>query len=390
MSGIKAIQLAAVGVLAASMSAFASGPGCKASDAQCVAGAAPDSVQVGTIGAVSAGLGPDRKIPSKISVDAGSYRINDGAFGNAPGFVNDGDIVSLRMPAAHDPGGVATQTLRIEGQPDRVFRVITRDDASASTGAAYAPADAATSAAGMRWSQYGKLTLPVDEDGKPGVDEVEAADLDNYSSRYWYQPALGQITRGGYVADGGETVFWTPANGNATTENSSFPRTEMREQTVLGNSKVNWGLAGTHIQRGTVVVSSVHSPLKSGGRTVLFFAQLHSVGTVPPIKLLFQRLANGTTEVLSNYNTRQTAGESRNSRTKLPIKLGEKFTYEIRLIDGIVTTVVNGTVLDVRDMNKAWKGAQLYFKAGNYLGNNAKSARGAAEVIYSYIDVVHQ
>ncbi len=392
MSGIKAIQFAAVGVLAASVSAYAyaSAPGCKATDAQCASGVAPDSVQLGTVGAVSAGLGPDRKIPSKISVDAGSYRINDGAFSNAPGFVNDGDTVSLRMPAAHDSGAVVTQTLRIEGQPDRVFRVITRGDAAASSDAAYAPTDAATSATGMRWSQYGKLTLPVDEDGKPGVDEVEAADLENYSSRYWYHPSLGQITRGGYVAEGDETVFWTPANGNATTEGSSFPRTEMREQTVLGNSKVNWGLTGTHIQRGTVVVSSLHSPLKSGGRTVVFFGQLHSVGTVPPIKLLFQRLANGTTEVLSNYNTKQTAGASRNSPTKLSIKLGEKFTYEIRVVDGIVTTIVNDTVLDVRDMTKAWKGAQLYFKAGSYLGNNAKSARGAAEVVYSNIDVIHR
>jgi len=390
MSGIKAIRFAAVGVLAASVSAYAGAPGCKLTDAQCVSGVAPDSVQLGTIGAVSAGLGPDRKIPSKISVDAGSYRVNDGAFSNAPGFVNNGDIVTLRMPAARDFGTAVTQALQIEGQPDRVFRVITRDDAASSSAAAYAPTDATTSAIGMRWSQYGKLTLPVDEDGKPGVDEVEAADLDNYSSRYWYHPALGQITRGGYVAEGDETVFWTPANGNATTEGSSFPRTEMREQTVLGNNKANWGLTGTHVQRGTVVVTSVHSPLKSGGRTVVFFGQLHSVGTVPPIKLLFQRLANGTTEVLSNYNTKQTAGASRNSPLKVPMKLGEKFTYEIRLIDGVVTTIVNDTVLDVRDMNKAWKGAQLYFKAGSYLGNNAKSARGAAEVVYSNIDVIHR
>ncbi len=390
MSGIKAIRFAAVGALAASMSAYADVPRCKVSDAHCVSGVAPASVQLGPVGVVDAGLGPGRMVPSRISVDRGSYRINDGAFTTAPGFINDGDVVTLRLTAARDYGTDVTQALRVEGQPDRVFRVITRDDAAAPREMAYASDDATTSTIGMRWSEYGKLTLPVDEDGKPGVDEVEAADLDNYSSRYWYHPTRGQVTRAGYVAEGNETVFWTPANANATTEGSSFPRTEMREQTVLGNNKANWGLTGTHIQRGTVVVTSLHTPLKSGGRTVVFFGQLHSVGAVPPIKFLFQRLADGRTEVLSNYNTKQTAGASRNSPAKLPIKLGEKFTYEIRLIDGIVTTIVNNTVLDVRDMSKTWRGAQLYFKAGSYLGNNAKSARGAAEVLYSKIEVIHQ
>ncbi len=390
MSGIKAIQFAAVGVLAASVSAHASAPGCKATDAQCVSGVAPDSVQVGTVGAVRAGFGPDRKIPSKISVDAGSYRINDGAFSNAPGFVNNGDIVTVRMPAAHDSGTAVTQTLRIEGLPDHIFRVITGGDAAASSDTAFAPTNAATSATGMRWSQYGKLTLPVDEDGKPGADEIEGAELGNYSSRYWYQPAKTQRTRSGYIANGNETVFWAPVNGTGRTKTATTPRTEMREQISVGDNSVNWGLSGNHVQKGTVVLTAIPTPIKSNTRTFIVFAQIHSVGNAPPIKLIFQRLPNGSTEVLSNYNTKPVKGASVNSPVKIPVRLGEKFTYEIRLVNGTVTTIVNGTVLDVRNMSKAWKGAKFFFKAGDYLGNNDGTARGFGEVLYTDIHVSHQ
>lgn len=384
MSGIKAIHIAVAVVLAGSVSAHAGAPNCQSTDVRCISEVAPDSVQIAE-GTVRAGLGPGGRIPSKISVDVGSYRVNDGEFTAEPGFVNDRDVVTLRMTAAGTYGTAVTQALRIEGQPEHIFRVITQDDPAELNAEMTA---AATT--GMRWSRYGKLTLPIDEDGKPGADEIEAVNLDNYSSQYWYQPVRGQVTKAGYRANGDETVFWTPVNGDGTTSGSAFPRTEMREQTMLGNNKVNWGLSGTHIQKGTVVVTSIQSPLKSSGRTVVFVAQLHSVGNVPPIKILFQRLANGTTEVLSNYNTKPTSGSSQNSPVKRRVKLGEKFTYEIRLVEGTVTTVINDTVLDVRNMSKAWKGAQFYFKAGSYLGNNAKSAKGAAEVVYSNIEVLHQ
>jgi hypothetical protein len=387
MSGIKAIQFAAAGVLAASASAYASAPGCKATDAHCVSGVAPASLQLGTVGAVRAGLGPDRKIPSKISVDAGSYRINGGEFSNAPGFVNDGDIVSLRMPAAHHCGTVVTQTLRIEGQPDRVFRVITRGDAAPLSAAAYASTDVTTS---MPWAHYGKLTLPVDEDGKPGADEVEGADVGNYSSQYWYQPAKGQRTRSGYIASGDETVFWAPVNGTGRTKTATTPRTEMREQISVGDNSINWGLSGNHVQKGTVVLTAIPTPIRSNTRTFIVFAQIHSVGNAPPIKLFFQRLPNGSTEVLSNYNTKPVKGASVNSPVKIAVRLGEKFTYEIRLVNGTVTTIVNGTVLDVRNMSKAWKGEEFFFKAGDYLGNNDGTARGFGEVLYTDIHVSHQ
>ncbi len=411
MLGFKAIHIAAVAALFVFGAAEAATPNCSSSDIQCISGVDPGSLQTSGTRAAVAGTGPGRVIPSRISVDVGSYRINNGAFTSAPGTIANGDKVTLQLTAANAYDTDIAQTLSIEGQPNRVFRVITRADTAVvappeeptpetpepevvpdPSPAPVTPSlpEATTEAPGIRWSQYGKLTLPVDEDGKPGADEIEAADLDNYSSKYWYQPAPGQLTRSGYSATGNETVFWTPVNGNGKTGGTSFPRTEMREQMSVGKNRVNWSLNGTHIQKGTVVVSAIPSPLKSTTRVVVIFAQLHSVDNSPPIKMFFQRLPNGTTEVLSNYNTKPVSGSSVNSPVKIPMRVGDKFNYEIRMVNGIVTTLINGKVLDTQNLNKAWKGAEFFFKAGCYLGNNDETARGAGEVAYSSIEVTHQ
>lgn len=411
MLGFKAIHFATIAALFVFGAAEAATPNCSSSDIQCISGVDPGSLQTSGTRAAAAGTGPGRVIPSRISVDVGSYRINNGAFTSAPGTIANGDKVTLQLTAANAYDTDVAQTLSIEGQPNRVFRVITRADTAvvappeeptpetpepevvpAPSPDPVTPSQpgATVEAPGIRWSQYGKLTLPVDEDGKPGADEIEAADLDNYSSKYWYQPAPGQLTRSGYNATGNETVFWTPVNGNGITKTASTPRTEMREQKNLGKSRGNWGLSGTHIQTGTVAITAIPTPIKSSTKTFIVFAQIHSVDNAPPIKLFFQRLSNGSTEILSNYNTKPVSGSSVNSPVRVPMHLGDKFNYEIRMVNGIVTTLINGKVLDTQNLNKAWKGAEFFFKAGSYLGNNDQTARGYGEVAYSSIEVTHQ
>ena len=242
----------------------------------------------------------------------------------------------------------------------------------------------------LPWSTYGKLTLPVDEDGRNGADEITAADLPNYSSVYWFHPSAGQLSQSGYRANGGETVFWTPTNGNGRTGESDFPRSEMREQLELGSNDVNWRLTGTHIQRGTVAVTRLPTPLIPGRTATLIFAQMHSVDNAPPVKLVFQSNADGSTKVFGNYNLRRRAGNSENSRVELPMALGRQFTYEIKVVNGTVTTTINGQVIDSRDLRPLWTFEQFFFKAGNYLGNNTSTATGYGEVVYSAIERAHR
>lgn len=391
MSGIKAIPFAAMLALAAAANpAGANAPSCSSSDVQCITAVEPGSTQTSGTKSVTAGVGPLRLTPSRISVSTGFYRINSGAFTSAPGTVANGDKVTLRQVASSSYSTAATQTVSIEGQPDRVFRVITREGDPAPEPPVPPPPVITPEPARIDWSTYGKLTLPVDEDGKAGADEIGASDLGNYSSVYWYNPSQGQLTQSGHVATAGETVFWTPVNGNATTTNSSYPRTEMREMASLVGLRNDWALMGTHIQRGTVAVTHIQDALDGKSRVFLVFAQLHSPNNSPPVKLYFQRLANGNTEVLSNYNTTPEGGSSANSSVKVAVALGEKFDYEIRLVDGILTTLVNGKVLDVRDMTRAWRNDLFFFKAGSYLGSNIQTGTGYGEVVYSKLEVIHQ
>ncbi|MBA4284775.1 MAG: hypothetical protein C0434_04515 [Xanthomonadaceae bacterium] len=242
----------------------------------------------------------------------------------------------------------------------------------------------------LPWSTYGRLTLPVDEDGRNGADEIAAADLPNYSSIYWYHPVAGQLSQASYRALGGETVFWTPVNGSGATGDSDFPRSEMREQLELGSNTVNWQLGGTHIQRGTVAVTRLPTPLAAGRTTRVIFAQMHSVDNAPPVKLIFQRGTDGTTTVFGDYNLRRRPGNSENSRIVLPMPLGKSFSYEIKVVNGEVTTTIDGQVIDRRDLRFVWSFEEFFFKAGNYLGNNTSTATGYGEVVYSAIERVHR
>lgn len=242
----------------------------------------------------------------------------------------------------------------------------------------------------LPWSSYGKLTLPVDEDGSEGADEIPAADLVSYSSIYWFNPSPGQLSRSGYRAQGGETVFWTPVNGNGRTSESEFPRTEMREQLDLNDDSGNWRLSGTHIQRGTVTITQLPTPTTFERDAIITFAQMHSVNNVPPVKLQIQSSQNGTTKVFGNYNLRQREGNAVNSDIELPVVIGTKFSYEIKVVDGTVTTTIDGTMIDRRDLRPAWLFQEFYFKAGSYLGNNSATASGFGEVVYSSIQTIHQ
>lgn len=242
----------------------------------------------------------------------------------------------------------------------------------------------------LPWSSYGKLTLPVDEDGRNGADEIPASDLANYASVYWYHPTAGQLSQAGYSAVGGETVFWAPVNGSGTTGSSDFPRSEMREQLVLGSNTTNWRLSGTHIQRGTVIVTRLPTPVRTNVVTRVIFAQMHSVDNSPPVKLIFQRNPDGTTVVFGDYNQFQRPGSSESSRIVLPMPLGRSFRYEIRVDDGIVKTSIDGREIDSRDLRLLWSFQDFYFKAGNYLGNNTATATGYGEVIYTAIERVHR
>jgi len=250
------------------------------------------------------------------------------------------------------------------------------------------PASDEAAAPAIAWSRYGKLTLPTDRDGRRGPDEVPAFMVDDYASDFFYRAKPGQVTAGGYRASGGESVFWAPVDGGATTKNAKYVRSEFREQIVPGNDRANWPLTGTHVMRGTVRVSLLPTPLKAGDNVKTVIAQIHGVESAPPIKLQVAS-ARGNTVIYGIYNDTPVPSGGSSSR-KLPIALCEPISYEIRVADGVLTTTVNGQQIDQRDLKPAWSADTFYFKAGNYVQNSTKNAEGAAEVIYTAVMTEHR
>lgn len=249
------------------------------------------------------------------------------------------------------------------------------------------PPPAATAVESIDWSRYGKLTLPVDEDGRRGPDEIAGAALARHASAYFFRARPGQVTAGGYVAGGGETVFVAPVEGTATTTHAKYLRSELREQIEPGNDRANWRLAGQHVLRGTALVTQLPTP-KDGDRAKTVIAQIHGVDSAPPVKLQVASTARGVV-AYGIYNDTPKGGSGNASRT-VPVQLCMPIDYEIRVVDGRLTTTVNGEVLDERDLNAAWSADSFYFKAGNYVQNSAANASGAAEVVYRALTISHR
>lgn len=363
--------------------AFPATPTCLSTDAQCIANVPINSIQTSKVTTVTTGL-LSGLVPAKISVNLGSYRINSGAFTSATGSIRNKDNLTARLTAAATPGTEVKQVIKIAGLPDQVFRVITAASPISTTPAT--PSPPSPTPGFIRWSSYGKLTLPIDADGRVGADEIPASALDTYSSIYFYNTSAGLKTSSGYTAANGETVFWAPVNGGGLTENAKFVRSEMREQ--WSSSVMNWSAAGTHIQTGRLKVTQLPTPKSAGmyGRTV--FAQIHCGEANPPVKLLFTNGSKGPV-VYGVYNLKPTVSEGEVSSIKIPVALGQSFTYELKMVNGIVTTKINDQIIDTRDLNKEWKGRSFYFKAGNYVQNGTDTASGSAEVVYSALNFSH-
>jgi hypothetical protein len=97
-----------------------------------------------------------------------------------------------------------------------------------------------------------KITLPVDLNNDSKPDEFQPSSLINYG--YQTEENLKQFM----FDDTTDTsiVFYIYPAG-ATTANSSYPRTELREQQTPGNNYNNWSLSEGGIMEGTLKVQAI-------------------------------------------------------------------------------------------------------------------------------------
>jgi hypothetical protein len=217
-----------------------------------------------------------------------------------------------------------------------------------------------------------KLTLPV---GVPNSPEDKAMEI---SAR---QLATGYINPEFFYSEaGGAIVFWCPVNG-ATTENTEYPRSELREVIDPLDDNVNWGAPGTHVLEARCRVREVPSSQK------VIIGQIHSYSgrARPLIKLQFYK---GKIEAL----VKESPAKGKDIKLVFPeVGLDRDFTFKIKLEDGLLGVTVNDMTLtpNVYANDPEWAEQTFYFKAGAYPQDNEGPASEGARVSFSDLMVEH-
>lgn len=220
-----------------------------------------------------------------------------------------------------------------------------------------------------------KLTIPEAAGFSDKPKELDPDALRSYSSE-WFHAA----------PDGG-LVFRAPVGG-AHTAHSHYARSELREQLVPGNNKVNWTSSDHALLSATLKVNEVPP---ATGRIII--GQIHGKDAVPLLKISYERNAENPDGVLygkfvvapkAEGDEASETNEKCILRTGIP--LGERFSYTIEVAAETLSFSAPGGQTCTRSL-AAWRGVPLYFKAGVYV--LAADGGGAGETEFYQLDLRH-
>ena len=256
-----------------------------------------------------------------------------------------------------------------------------------------------------------KLDLPVDDNGNfsGASGTVSENTLANgYESAYFFTGPDGGI------------VMRAPVIG-ATTPNSSFTRTELREMLRRGNTSIstrgagnapngnNWALSSQPATaqtnaggvdgtlRVTLAVNIVTTTGTNSHVGRMIIGQIHAKSD-EPIRLYYRKLPGNSRgsvyaihEISGGADVRyEIVGDSSNSASNPSngFMLDEKFTYEIIAIGNLLTVDVFdevGALIGTTDIDMSASGYDvaddfMYFKAGLYHVNNSADTNEVAQV----------
>lgn len=242
-----------------------------------------------------------------------------------------------------------------------------------------------------------KVTLPV---GNP--TEVAPPEILDYANN--------EELKGFMYNDHSDTsiVFYTYPGG-ATTTNSSYPRTELREQMVSGSNSTNWTFAQGGKMRGTLSVPSISTD-SNGNTHRTIIMQIHgrltneqrdligaSDNNAPPILKIYWAFnkVRVKTKILKNINIGypeilKTDSWTDDEGIYFDQEVGtDKFTLEIEVSEGKMIVSLNDTETLVYDgvHIEKWGLFENYFKAGNYLSTKEEGANSTVK--YYDLTVAH-
>jgi len=245
-----------------------------------------------------------------------------------------------------------------------------------------------------------KVTLPI-----PGADgrplEVEPPKILEYATSEVLKPFMYDD-----VSDSSLVFYTYPGT---TTANSSYSRTELREQLVPGSNSTNWTFEQGGTMRGTLSVPEI-SVDADGDFHRTMVMQIHGRLTneqrdligeddnnAPPIlKIYWQdNKVRVSTKMLKDVNASDeelltTEAWTDNENKWFSREVGtEKFTLQVVASDGKLEVSMDDEetfVFDDIHMEK-WGVFENYFKAGNYL--QSTDADAYAYVKYYSLEVTH-
>lgn len=242
-----------------------------------------------------------------------------------------------------------------------------------------------------------KVTLPV---GNP--TEVEPPEILDYGTNETLLPYMYNDSTDGSL------VFYTYPG--ATTNNTKYSRTELREQMVPGSNSTNWTFKDGAYMKGTLAMDTITKD--SNGdyhRTIIMQihgrltnAQRDLIGeddnNAPPVLKIYWN--DGYVRVHTKYLKDLDATDTEALHTDAWGDLTgvnfdekvdfDKFTLEVKVSDGKMEITLNDDQTMVYDdvHMERWGIFENYFKAGNYL--TSLNADAFARVKYYDLEVSHE
>lgn len=246
-----------------------------------------------------------------------------------------------------------------------------------------------------------KVTIPEGE-GKGGAISVEPPEILEYATNEILKPYMyNDSTKGALV------FYAYPSS--ATTANTKYSRSELREQMVPGNDKVNW----TFKQGGTLKAKLAMNEVsrdKNGKYHKVIILQIHGRLTdeqrdligqkdnnAPPVLKIYWQ--NGKIRVKTKklkfagvdatgilHKEAWTDDEGFNFEDEVGFR---KFAIEVKVSNGKIVVSLNKSEFKVFENQslKRWGIFENYFKAGNYFQTRDEGA--FAKVNFYELEVKH-
>tara|TARA_R110002012_G_scaffold321944_1_gene552629 strand:+ start:84934 stop:85845 length:912 start_codon:yes stop_codon:yes gene_type:complete len=206
----------------------------------------------------------------------------------------------------------------------------------------------------------------------------------------------------------GALVFYAYPS-NATTANTKYSRSELREQMVPGDNNVNWTFAQGGTMKGKLAMEDV-SKDENGKYHKVIIMQIHGrlsneqrdiIGqkdnNAPPVlkiywqdgKIRVKTKVLKNTSLVGNLLLHEEAwGDDDGFNFDQEVGF-RKFTLEVKVSDGKMVVILNNSEYKVyEDIHmKKWGVFENYFKAGNYF--QSRDEGSFAKVNYYELEVSH-